>query len=246
MASGRHPQGILSTAWENVGMVAVLAHRGARSGSSENTLDAFWEARRVGADGVELDVRLSADGALVVRHDAEIPGLGPVSTLTVADLPAGVPLLEAAVLACGDLFINIELKDLPGEPGFDSTYPLAVLVAVFVVERNLVDRVVVSSFDLRAADAVRAVEPAMSTAWLTPGGFDQRRALDSVVARGHGALHPHHASVTPDLVESAHRAGVAINTWTVDEPHRMRELAAAGVDAIITNRAELAKAVLRG
>jgi glycerophosphoryl diester phosphodiesterase len=227
-------------------MVAVLAHRGALSGSAENTLRAFWEARRVGADGVELDVRLSADGALVVHHDAEIPGIGPVSTLKVADLPAEVPLLEAAVLACGDLCINIELKDLPGEPGFDTTQPLAVLVAVFVVERNLLDRVVVSSFDLAAADAVRAVEPAISTAWLTPGAFDQRLALASVVARGHAALHPHHASVTPGLVDSAHRAGIAINTWTVDEPHRMRELAAAGVDAIITNRAEMAREVLRG
>jgi glycerophosphoryl diester phosphodiesterase len=227
-------------------MVAVLAHRGALSGSSENTLDAFREARRVGADGVELDVRLSADAALVVHHDAEIPDIGPVSTLEVADLPPGVPLLEAAVLACGDLFINIELKDLPGEPGFDTTHPLAVLVAVFVVERNLLDRVLVSSFDLRAADAVRTVDAAISTAWLTPGGFDQRLALDSVVARGHAALHPHHVSVTPGLVDSAHQAGIAINTWTVDEPHRMRELAAAGVDAIITNQAEMAKAVLRG
>ena len=226
-------------------MVAVLAHRGALSGRAENTLDAFLEAQRVGADGVELDVRLSADGALVVHHDVEIPGLGPVATLKVADLPAEVPLLEAAVLACGDLFVNIELKDLPGEPGFDITHPLAVRVAVFVRERNLLDRVVVSSFDLRAADAVRTVEPAISTAWLTPNGFDQRLALDSVVDRGHRALHPHHASVTPDLVKSAHWVGVAINTWTVDEPDRMRELAAAGVDAIITNRAKVAKEVLR-
>jgi glycerophosphoryl diester phosphodiesterase len=244
MASWRYPQGIAVTAWENVGMVAVLAHRGALSGPAENTLDAFWEARRVGADGVELDVRLSGDGALVVHHDAHIPGLGPVATLKVADLPSDVPLLEAAVLACGDLFINIELKDLPGERAFDPSHPLAVLVATFVVERNLLDRVVVSSFDLTAADAVRAVDPAIPTAWLTPTGFDQRLALDSVVFRGHAALHPHHPSVTPDLIDAAHEAGIAINAWTVDEPDRIRELAAAGVDAIITNRAKLAREVL--
>jgi glycerophosphoryl diester phosphodiesterase len=226
-------------------MVAVLAHRGALSGPAENTLGSFWEARRVGADGVELDVRLSGDGALVVHHDADIPGLGPVATLKVADLPPCVPLLEAAVLACGDLFINIELKDLPGERGYDPTHPLAVLVATFVAERNLLDRVVVSSFDLTAADAVRAVDPAIPTAWLTPTGFDQRRALGSVVVRGHAALHPHHASVSPDLIDAAHQAGIAINTWTVDAPDRIRELATAGVDAIITNRAKLARDVLR-
>jgi glycerophosphoryl diester phosphodiesterase len=245
MARSSHPQGVNTTAWENVGMVAVLAHRGALSGPAENTLGAFWEARRVGADGVELDVRLSDDGALVVHHDAQIPGLGPVATLKVADLPAYVPLLEAAVLACGDLFINIELKDLPGEPGFDPAHPLAVLVATFVAERNLLDRVVVSSFDLTAADAVRGVDPTICTAWLTPTGFDQRLALDSVVDRGHAALHPHHAAVTPELIDAAHRAGIAINTWTVDEPDRIRELAAAGVDGIITNRAKLARDVLR-
>ena len=227
-------------------MVAVLAHRGALGGRSENTLEAFCEARRIGADGVELDVRLSADAALVVHHDAEIRGAGPISTLKVADLPAEVPLLDAAVMACGDLLINIEMKDLPGEPGFDAAHPLAVLVAAFVAERNLLERVVVSSFDLTAADAVRAVEPAVATAWLTPSGFHQGLALDVVVARGHAALHPHHTSVTPDLVDAAHRAGIVINTWTVDEPDRMQELATAGVDGIITNRTDLARAVLSG
>jgi glycerophosphoryl diester phosphodiesterase len=227
-------------------VVAVLAHRGASGGTSENTVEAFCEARRLGADGVELDVRRSADGALVVHHDAEIPGVGPIAMLRVTDLPSAVPLLDAAVVACGDLLINIELKDLPGEPGFDPTYPLAGLVAAFVAERDLVASVIVSSFDLAAANAVRLVEPAIATAWLTPSGFDQRRALDSVVAGGHAALHPHHSAVTADLVDSAHHAGVAVNAWTVDDPRRMRELAAASVDAIITNRPDLAKAVLAG
>ena len=57
-------------------MTAVFAHRGCTEGFTENTLEAFAEARRLGADGVELDVRLTADGALAVHHDAEIPGLG--------------------------------------------------------------------------------------------------------------------------------------------------------------------------
>jgi glycerophosphoryl diester phosphodiesterase len=65
------------------------------------------------------------------------------------------------------------------------------------------------------------------------------------VARGHAALHPHHAAVTPELIDAAHRAGISINTWTVDEPDRIRELAAAGVDGIITNRAAMARDVLR-
>src|SRR5260370_6189299 len=94
-------------------VVAVLAHRGASAVAPENSLEAFCEARRLGADGVELDVRRSADGALVVHHDAEIAGVGRVAALKVVDLPPVVPLLEPAIAACGDLLVNIELKDLP-------------------------------------------------------------------------------------------------------------------------------------
>jgi glycerophosphoryl diester phosphodiesterase len=207
-------------------------------------VEAFCEARRLGADGVELDVRCSADGALVVHHDAIIPGHGPIVGLSVAGLPPYVPLLETAVEACGELLINIELKDLPGEPGYEPSHPLAGLVANFIVERNLTRRVIVSSFDLVALDAVHAVEPAITTAWLTSAGYDQRDALSSVVTRGHQALHPHHADLTESLVEAAHRLGVAVNTWTVDEPDRIRAVAAAGVDGIITNRPELAREAL--
>jgi glycerophosphoryl diester phosphodiesterase len=225
-------------------VVAVFAHRGASAIKPENTLEAFCEARRLGADGVELDVRRSADGALVVHHDAAIPGVGPVAALSVADLPPDVPLLEAAMAASGDLLVNIELKELPGEIGYDPGHPLAALVAGFVVERALAGRVLVSSFDLAAVDLVRAVDPSIPTGWLTGSAYDQRAALETVVERGHQAIHPHHAGVTADLVDLAHRLGIAVNTWTVDEPERMRELAALGVDAIITNRPDLARAIL--
>jgi len=181
---------------------------------------AFTEARRLGADGVELDVRRSADGAVVV-HDA-------------------------AVAACGDLLVNIELKDLPGEPGWDPSYPLAAMVAAFVVSHDLAERVVVSSFELAAVDALRWFEPDVPTAWLTPGGFDQVAALESVLAAGHRALHPHHTAVTPELVGAAHTRGIGVVTWTVDEPGRIAEMAAARVDGIITNRPEEARRVLDG
>ncbi|HEX3426460.1 MAG TPA: glycerophosphodiester phosphodiesterase [Acidimicrobiales bacterium] len=115
-------------------MALVLAHRGASHAAPENTLEAFAVARRLGADGVELDVRRSADGELVVHHDAEVAGRGPVSSLAAAELPPAVPSLEAALRACSGLVVNIELKDLPGEPGFDPTYPLPQAVARLVAE----------------------------------------------------------------------------------------------------------------
>jgi glycerophosphoryl diester phosphodiesterase len=227
-------------------MVTILAHRGASELARENTIEAFCEARRLGADGVELDARRSRDEALVVHHDPVIVDAGPVNALNVADLPPYVPLLEAAVIACGELIVNIELKELPGEAAWDPGYPLAAMVARFVVERDLVDRVVVSSFELAAVDAVHLAEPGIVTAWLTPDGFDQLEALETTISHGHRALHPHHRGVTPDLVDAAHRAGVVVCAWTVDEAARLRQLADAGVDAIITNRPDVARSVLAG
>ena len=222
----------------------ILAHRGASRVAPENTLEAFVRAGRLGADGVELDVRRTADGALVVHHDAALPGRGSVASLTAAELPPSVPRLDAALDSCSDLLVNIELKALPGEPDFDPAYRLARLVARFVADRGRAGRVIVSSFDLSALDAALAVEPALVTGWLTPSWYDQTDALETVVDRGHRALHPHHEAVTPELVTAAHAAGIGVATWTVDDPDRIRQLVDAGADAIITNVPDVARAAL--
>src|ERR1700759_2879939 len=101
-------------------MTAVFAHRGCTEGFTENTVDAFVEARRLGADGVELDVRLTADGALAVHHDAQIPGVGSIADLGGADLPAHVPLLADVLAACEGMVGNVEIKNAPQDPGWDS------------------------------------------------------------------------------------------------------------------------------
>ncbi len=112
--------------------VAVLAHRGSpdpANGVGENTIEAFARARRLGADGVELDARLAADGAVVVCHDPVLGGIGPVGETLSADLPDEVPLLSAALTACRGMTVNIEIKNLPGEPSFDPGERLADQVA---------------------------------------------------------------------------------------------------------------------
>ncbi len=134
-------------------MTAVFAHRGCTEGFVENTLDAFAEARRLGADGVELDVRLTADGALAVHHDAEIPGLGVIAELGVADLPAHVPLLADVLAVCEGMVVNVEIKNAPQDPGWDPGEAVAALTAAAIEEAGWTDRVIVSSF--QAADAAR-------------------------------------------------------------------------------------------
>jgi glycerophosphoryl diester phosphodiesterase len=210
----------------------------------ENTIDAFVEARRAGADGVELDVRRGVGGALVVHHDAALPDGRTILNLGIGDLPPEVPLLDAALDACEGMLVNVEVKNLPFEADFDADELVAGLVAAAAVERRASTRVLVSSFSLASIDAVRAAEPTVATGWLTPVQYDQRRALATTIEHGHGALHPHHGAVTAELVAAAHDAGVAVHTWTVDDPARMVELADMGVDSVITNVPDVAVATL--
>ena len=95
--------------------VIVLAHRGGTGPWHENTLEAFSGALAFGADGVELDVRRSADGALVVHHDAEVAGAGPIHERRHDELPGWVPPLEEALAACDGSVVNVEIKNAPTE-----------------------------------------------------------------------------------------------------------------------------------
>jgi len=207
----------------------------------ENTLEAFAEAARLGADGVELDVRRSADGALVVRHDAALPDGRLVANVQVADLPDDIPLLDAAIDACHGLLVNIEIKNLPHEPGWD---PDEVVGAEVAAVAGGPGRFVVSAFTPATLDAVRAAEPTVPTGLLTLAAFDQMAAIAMVVERGHGAVHPHHEGLSPAVVAAAHDAGLTVTTWTVDDPDRLRAVADMGVDAVITNHPDVALEVL--
>lgn len=225
--------------------ILVIAHRGASGAKPENTVAAFEEAARLGADMVELDVRRTADGALVVHHDAAVAGVGTIVELSRADLPASVPTLADALEACAGMGVNIEIKNSPIDPDYDEGDAVAGAVAGLVLAKRLQDRVIVSSFNLATVDAVRAASSRVPTALLTVPALDQKWAIDIAAERGHAAWHPHHTSVTADLVDAAHAAGLRVNTWTVDDPARMRELAAMGVDGIVTNLPDVGIATLK-
>lgn len=226
-------------------MTGIFGHRGASAVEPENTLAAFAAAARLGADGVELDVRRTADGAMAVHHDAALADGRVIVSLAAVELPPEVPLLDAALRACGSLRVNVEIKNVPIDPDYDPSEGVAAQVVDLVNTMGVADQIIVSSFGLAAIDAVRRRDPSVATGWLTLPSYDQMRALDTAIENGHGALHPHFATVTEELVAAAHAAGVAINTWTVDDPSDMRRLAAMGVDTIITNDVALAVATLR-
>ena len=222
----------------------IIAHRGASAAKRENTVEAFRAARALGADAVELDARRCADGAVVVHHDPAVPGLGPIAGLGAARLPSWLPSLGEALDACAGMGVNVELKDLPGEPGFDPASPLAAAAVEVVAARGLDEAVVVSSFFLPAYDAVRARSPGLATAWLTPSRFDHDAALATTADGGHAAWHPHESAVTPERVAAAHARGLAVHAWTTDDPDRIRFLAAAGCDGVVTNAPDVTRSVL--
>jgi glycerophosphoryl diester phosphodiesterase len=221
----------------------VIAHRGASAEFAENTLDAFSGAIAQGADGVELDVRRTLDDRLAVHHD-DVLADGRVIVETPFDaLPEAVPDLAATLDACAPLaVVNVEIKNWPEDRDFDPTERVADSVVELLGDRGeLTDgRVLVSSFHLPTIDRVHALAPGLATGWLL-GLVDGLHDLVARAAeRGHVAVHPHHAFVNEDLVRAAHEAGLAVNTWTCDEPERIRWLAELGVDAVITNTPSVA------
>ncbi len=227
--------------------VAVLAHRGSPDpvhGVGENTLEAFERARRLGADGVELDVRLARDGAVVVCHDPVLSDIGPIADTDSADLPDDVPLLAAALAVCGGMTVNIEIKNLPGEPSFDPGERLADRVAELVSEAGAGSSIVVSSFWPGTLEALGRRHPELSTGFLVTGWPDPSASVAAAAGFGCRALHPNLAMVTRDLVDEAHEAGLTVATWTVEDRADALASRLAGVDTVITDDVALARTVL--
>lgn len=226
--------------WQHAGML-VIAHRGASAQAPENTIAAFERAVALGADAVELDVRRSADDRLVVHHDPLLPDGRPIQTTRSSELPEHVPTLADALDACAGVFVNIEIKNDPSEPDHDPSDWVAWHVASLLAARGGGPRWLISSFRLATVDQVRKVAPGVRTAWLTLGLDDD--VIATTLAHGHTIVHPWVAQLPQAALRAAHAAGLSINTWTCDDPDRMRELIGWGIDGICTNVPDVALSV---
>ena len=200
----------------------------------------------MGSDAVELDVRRTVDDVLVVHHNPTLDDGRVIARITRDELPGHVPTLDAALDACRPMWVNVEIKNDPGEPDFDPDELIADrTISCLVAREEAEDRWLISSFRRETIDRCRLLRPSIPTAWLTVGfgseGHD--RVIRDLAANGHAALHPWFGSVSAELVESAHRAGIAVNTWTCDDPDRQAELIRWGIDGICTNVPDTAIAV---
>ena len=221
----------------------VIAHRGASAHAPENTLESFALALRLGADCVELDVRATADGIPVVIHDPTLErtaGLArAVADCTAAELGALPARSRPPTL--DDVFdffgastgYLVEIKRIPVE--------VERVLLDAVGSRDLGGQVTIQSFDHLLLRRLRRRSRAMRLAALFRPGADVTGAL-GLVAPFVDGIGPPAAQVDAALIGQARALGLSVRPWTVNESAEMRRLLAAGVDALITDRPERARA----
>ncbi|MFD7130711.1 glycerophosphodiester phosphodiesterase [Streptomyces sp. NPDC059894] len=223
----------------------TIGHRGVMGVEPENTLRSFVAAEHAGLDVVELDLHLSKDGALVVMHDADVDrttdGSGPIADHTLAELRAldagrgeRVPVFEE-VLEAVSVPIQAEIKDVQA----------ARALAAVIHERNLVERVEVSSFHDEAVAEIARLVPGVRTALIgslphprtcssgcTPIGLD---IVDRAVAVGAATVCLNIRRLTLETVEHARARGLRIIGWVVNTPDHLRLVRALELDGATTD-----------
>lgn len=246
---------------------AIVAHRGASHSHPENTLPAFAAALELGVELIELDVRLTKDGVPVVIHDADVSrttdGVGVVHELTIEQVTAldashgrgerfRVPtlrrVLEAVASRAG---VVIEIKNLPGDPGFVPDGEPHVEAAFDELSQvGFEDPAIVCSFNpsaiRRAAELAADRGLPVATGLLTGPMIPVEDAIGVAADGGHGFVLPHREAVRAagiGVVAAAHDARVRLGTWTVDDPAELRTLIGWGLDALATNDPATALAV---
>ncbi len=220
----------------------IIGHRGASAEAPENTLRAFQLAQTQGADGIECDLWLSADGQPVIVHDARLDrttnASGLVSAYTVSQLQrmdAGqgepIPTLNQLFETLGRGFLyNLEIKVYGWlDRGLEAA------IATAIQAHGLAAQVLISSFDPRALWRARRWMPAGVLLGLL---YEDHTAYGRYVFGGQ-AIHPPAHLTTPALMAQAQRRRWRVHVWTVDDPNQAQYLHTLGVHAIITNRPAL-------
>lgn len=223
-----------------------MAHRGASAVERENTTVAFRRAGEMGSHAVELDARICRSGELVVHHNAVIANSMAIKDIAYSALPSYIPTLTEALDACTGMWVNIEIKNDENEPDFDPHDQVAAMVVELLRERGTPQRWLISSFRRQTVDKVHDMWSQLPTAWLTDSVHDRdaQTLAASLIASGHCAVHPFVRTLSRYVVDVMHDNNIAVNTWTCDDPERMRELIEWGIDGICTNTPDVALRVL--
>ena len=229
----------------------VYAHRGDRSRAEDNTLEAYRLAVEAGADGIELDVRRTVDGVLVMNHDDARPGFPPIVEMTFADireqLPSMPTLIETLASVPQNVWLNVEIKNFPTEADFDEGRSTVVQVIETIIAHDTLDRILLSSFDPVTMQRAAQVSPEMLRAQLVrlPYGLDV--AIAAALSQGAHAVNPELAHFSEDplvTISSIHDAGLKAIVWRVELPEDIAMLFNIGVDGVITDDPAMARKVI--
>lgn len=230
----------------------IYGHRGALTHVRPNTVEAFALAVGQGADGVELDVRRTLDGALVISHDDRpAPDATPFVERDLLEIKATnpwVPTLDEAWDALGPgALLNIEIKNFYGQADYDPAHRTAAGVVRWINGNDCGDRVLVSSFNTQTLDTVKELNPEVRTGMLAMSWLDPFVALREAHDGEHVSVHLALARTRDDadrIVEVAQELAVLV--WTVNDPGDALALADAGIAGIFTDYPGLMVETLSG
>lgn len=238
-----------------LGAFTVLGHRGAKGHAPENTLASFRKAIELKATMTELDIHTSKDGHLIVMHDPVVDrttnGSGRITDLTLEEirrLDAGswygpkfagekVPTLQEVIdVIKGHIDLNVEVK---GGELFDPD--LVDLLIEHIISNDIVEHVVVSSFQREYLREIKRKAPAVQIALLYSAELSEpwKEAEDEG-----WHLHPHLRRVDAQLIDEAHSRGIMVRAWNPNAAEDMRPLVRLGVDGIGTDNPEVLLRVL--
>jgi glycerophosphoryl diester phosphodiesterase len=222
----------------------ILAHRGLHAHERENTVAAFLAAKAQGIDGVELDVRRTVDGALVIHHDPRCEGMA-ISDTRQRELPKYVPTLDDAMESCVGMLVNVEIKNSQdrAETFYDETGEFARQVVQHLQQINWASRVIISSFDQTTCVNARSFDADIDVGWLL-WNVDLASAITQAHILGFTAVHPNFKELDPAAMTLAREMDLDVNTWTVNSRNALRAMIELGVNTIITDRPARAKALL--
>lgn len=241
--------------WPDLPRPVIFAHRGASAHAPENTLPAFQLAVEQGADGIELDAKLSADGHVVVFHDARLErttnGRGRLSAAALTDLrsldagsffsaafrDARIPSLEEVFEALGGrTLINVELTNY-ATPGDQLVQKVCDLVRKYGLQKH----VLFSSFFASNLRKAARQLPEVPRGLLALGGWLGAWARSFAFSFGdYAALHPQLRDVSAREVRRVHRLGRRVHVWTANTAEDILRLKSWGADGIFTDDPQLA------
>lgn len=227
----------------------VYAHRGDRTRAADNTLEAFALAVEAGADGIELDVRRTVDGVLVMSHDPVLEDDLVIAEATLADLRSSHPdvptFIETLDAVPPRVFLNVEIKNASFEAGFDPSGDLTRQTIGTIREHDDPQRILMSSFDIGTVAAAEG--SGLLCGLLVVDGVGVETAIESAFNLGVEAVHPPMpmlAEAPDDIVAMMHDAGLAVVVWNANTADEIEAVARAGCDVIITDDPSLGRQIV--